>query len=111
MEPNIFNLAFIFVLVSVTVPTINAQTSPQTPLLAQACTALNNSTNLTTTYVDGNGQCTFFVRIPNMTYDTILNLCNTALNRVQTTCELAMLANQSDVNTYIQRGLLKVKIS
>jgi hypothetical protein len=107
MEPNIFNLAFIFVLVSVTVPIINAQTS----LLVQACTALNNSTNLTTTYVDGNGQCNFFVRVPNMTYDTILNMCNTAFNRVQTTCELAMLANQSDVNTYIQRGLLKVRIS
>uniref|UniRef100_A0A914DGI5 C-type lectin domain-containing protein n=1 Tax=Acrobeloides nanus TaxID=290746 RepID=A0A914DGI5_9BILA len=101
MEPSIFNFVFIFVLASVTVPTINAQT------LAQACTALNNSTNLTTTFVDGNGLCNFFVRIPNMTYDATLDVCNTALSRAQTTCQVAMLANQSDVNTYIQRGLLR----
>ena len=79
-------------------------------MLAIACNLLNNSSSLTLTYFDEKGQCNIFVRIANQTYDNITSMCNNVFYRIKSTCGLVTLANQSDVNSYIQRRMLRVRI-
>lgn len=99
MKPKLFTFLIFFVAKF-------ALSQPQT-LLATACTRL--ATNITFTYYDENGMCNFFVRVGGVPYDQANTICDNAFYQVQGTCQIVMLDSQANVDTFVGRGLLKVR--